>query len=214
MDHIRRKCFQVGLIVALLVFLGANAKPLPVPDIVPQLTAGASKFPIIDYRTVAPKRVIEETGSTPIATVAEPKSEEPAPAEPAPEEPIETVEEVPTEAAGQEESRDPDEIDLLYRVVQAEGYTMGIEGMRLITDAILNLARDRGCSIYAVLTSGAYTVVNNGTIWKKSILPETIEAVDAELGGQLDYEIKYFRTNHFHGFGTPCFAYGNVYFSS
>ena len=203
MARLRGKCFQVGAITALLVFLGVNAKPLPVPEIEPQLTAGASKLPIIDYRTVTPK----VTDPVPeIITVAE--------------EPVIEIEEAAgpeedlQEAAGQDEAQDPDEIDLLYRVVQAEGFTMGVEGMQYITDAILNLARSQGCSIYEVLTSGAYTVVNTGAIWRQSIYPETIAAVDAELGGQLDYEIKYFRTNYFHGFGTPCFAYGNVYFSS
>ena len=208
MDRMRVKCLQVGLIVALIVFLGVNAKPLPLPDIAPQLTAGASKLPITDWRTTEVK-VTEPDPE--IIKVAEPPAEQiiEEPEEPAAGQEETTIEpqEEPTEAAG-------DEIDLLYRTVQAEGYTMGVEGMRYITDAILNLARSRGCSIYEVLTSGAYTVVNNGQIWRESIYPETIAAVDAELGGQLDYEIKYFRTNHFHGFGTPQFAYGNVYFSS
>ena len=208
MARVRGKCLQMGMIVAFGAFLIANAVPDNVaqsPYIEPQLTAGASKLPIIDYRTATPK----VTDPVPeIITVAELE---------APAIEIEEAagpEEAPQEAAGQDEAQNPDEIDLLYRVVQAEGFTMGVEGMRYITDAILNLARSRGCSIYSVLTSGAYTVVNNGTIWRQSIYPETIEAVNAELGGQLDYEIKYFRTNYFHGFGTPCFAYGNVYFSS
>jgi hypothetical protein len=97
--------------------------------------------------------------------------------------------------------------------VQAEGYTMGYEGMRYITSAILNLARDRGCSVEDVLTSGAYSVVSSGAIWRQELLPETIAAVDDDLSSQIDTEIKYFRTGRYHGFGTPCFNWGNVYFS-
>lgn len=206
MVDLRRKCVQVGCLIAFGAFLIANATPDNVaqsPYIEPQLTVGASKFPIIDYRTVVPKVTDPDPE---IITVAE---------EPAIEiEEAAGLEEVSQEAAGQDEAQGPDEIDLLYRVVQAEGFTMGVEGMQYITDAILNLARSRGCSIYEVLTSGAYTVVNTGAIWRQSVYSETIAAVNAELGGQLDYEIKYFRTNYFHSFGTPCFTYGNVYFSS
>ena len=97
--------------------------------------------------------------------------------------------------------------------VQAEGYTLGYEGMRYIASAMLNLARDRGCSVDAVLKSGAYTVVNNGTVWRQSLLPESMAAVEDELADQIDTEIKYFRTNYYHSFGTPSFHYGNVYFS-
>lgn len=207
MVDIRRKCLQLGAVIALGIFLASNAKPLPVPDIVPQLRAGASNLPVVKWQDTE-------------VTITKQEAEAVTVADPAPEEPKEielVIEEAP--AAGPEESTQEDypdygELDLLYRTVQAEGYTMGVEGMRLITDAILNLSRDRGCSVYETLTSGAYTVVNTGQIWRQSIYEETIAAVNAELGGQIDYDIKYFRTNHFHGFGTPCFAFGNVYFSS
>lgn len=85
--------------------------------------------------------------------------------------------------------------------------------MRYIASAIINLARDRGCSVDTVLRSGAYTVVNTGVVWNQNLYPETWAAVKDELNEQIDTEIKYFRTNHFHNFGTPCFSYGNVYFS-
>lgn len=203
MVDIRRKCVQVGIVGALLVGLAVNAKPLPKPEVEPQLTAGAAKLPIVDWRTTeVEEEIIKEIPETAVVTATEDPGTDPAPAEP---------EDLPDEETSVGE---PTELDLLYRVVQAEGFTLGVEGMQYITDAILNLARSRGCSIYEVLTSGAYTVVNTGAIWRQSIYSETIAAVDAELGGQLDYEIKYFRTNYFHGFGTPCFAYGNVYFSS
>lgn len=208
MVDIRRKCLQLGAVIALGIFLASNAMPLPVPDIAPQLRAGASNLPVVKWQDTEVTITKQEAEAV---TVADPAPKEPEEVEPVIEE------EAP--AAGPEESTQEDhpdygELDLLYRTVQAEGYTMGFEGMRLVTDAILNLSRDRGCSVYETLTSGAYTVVNTGQIWRQSIYEETIAAVNVELGGQIDYDIKYFRTNHFHGFGTPCFAYGNVYFSS
>ena len=210
MARICRKCLQVGCLIAFGAFLIASAKPLPQPEIEPQLTAGASKFPVIDWRTTEIK-------------VTEPQPEIIKVADPIPEPPQAVSQEIVKDSQGivKESPETPtepqetvDDIDLLYRTVQAEGYTMGFEGMRYITDAILNLARERGCSVYEVLTSGAYTVVNNGQIWRETLYQDTIDAVNAELGGQLDYNIKYFRTNHFHTFGIPQFSYGNVYFSS
>ena len=208
MVDIRRKCLQLGAVIALGIFLASNAKPLPAPDIVPQLRAGASNLPVVKWQDTEVAITKQEAEAV---TVADPAPEEPKEVEPVIEEEAPAV---GPEESTREDHPDYGELDLLYRTVQAEGYTMGVEGMRLITDAILNLSRDRGCSVYETLTSGAYTVVNTGQIWRQSIYEETIAAVNAELGGQIDYDIKYFRTNHYHGFGSPCFAYGNVYFSS
>lgn len=199
-----KKIISAGVVCFGLILMGANVAPAPEPeiniDIEPSLKAGASAFPIVDYRT-APIKTTEQD----ISVVTEPVSE--AEVEVIIEETVATEEVVETTIYN-------DELDLLYRTVQAEGYTMGFEGMQYITDSILNLARSRECSVTEVITSGAYTVVNNGTIWRQNIYDDTIAAVNAEVdGSQLNYDIKYFRTNRYHGFGTPVFHYGNVYFS-
>lgn len=199
-----KRIVSAGIVCLGLVLMAVNVTPVSEPEIniniTPSLRAGASVFPLIDYRTI-PVEIIKSSEVESIVT-ADPTPEI---TEIVSEEETSMVEEVAVYS---------DELDLLYRTVQAEGYTMGVKGMQYLTDSILNLARSRGCSVTDVITSGAYTVVNNGTIWKQNIYDETIEAVNAEVNGsQLDYDIKYFRTNHFHGFGTPCFAYGNVYFS-
>ena len=224
MDRIRCKRFQVGLIVAFAAFLIANAKPLPLPDIAPQLRAGASNLPVIRWQDTEVTITREEPE---VAVVAEPTPEEPAPIESIGETPAagEAPEEAPKEAApaaGEPEEDywevqpDYDELDLLYRTVQAEGYTLGYEGMRLITDAILNLAEKQGVSVTdCILNPGQFTVISTGAIWKEPVYQETIDAVLTEVRGpRIDYGIKYFRTDRFHGFGTPCFRYGNVFFSS
>ncbi len=209
MAYLRSKCLQVGLIVAFAVFLAAFAKPLPLPDIAPQLRAGASDLPVIRWQDAEVTITKEEPE---IAVVAEPTPEEAAP--------IESTGETP--AAGEPEEDyweaqpDYDELDLLYRTVQAEGYTLGYEGMRLITDAILNLAEAQGVSVTdCILNPGQFTVISTGAIWREPIYQDTIDAVMAELTGtRIDYDIKYFRTGHYHGFGHPRFRYGNVFFSS
>ena len=217
MDRIRRKCLQVGMIVAFAVFLIAFAKPLPLPDIAPQLRVGASDLPVIRWQDTEVTITKEDPE---IVTVTDPAPEEAALIESTGKTPAagEAPEEV-TPAAGDdywEAQPDYDELDLLYRTVQAEGYTLGYEGMRLITDAILNLAEHQGVSVTdCILAPGQFTVISTGAIWKEPIYQDTIDAVLTEVRGpRVDYEIKYFRTDHFHGFGTPCFKYGNVCFSS
>ena len=219
MDRIRCKCLQVGLIVAFAVFLVAFAKPLPLPDIAPQLTAGAAKLPMVKWQETE----AEVTKQDPeIVTVTDPAPEEAAPVDEAVDE-VAPEEDAPvdeaTPAAGDdywETQLDHDELDLLYRTVQAEGYTLGYEGMRLITDAILNLAEFQGVSVTdCILAPGQFTVISTGAIWNEPVYQDTIDAVLTEVRGpRIDHEIKYFRTDHFHGFGTPCFRYGNVHFSS
>ena len=218
MDRIRRKCFQMGLIVAFAAFLIANAKPLPLPDIAPQLRAGASDLPVIRWQDTEVTITKEEPE---IAVVADPAPEEAVPIGSTGETPAAgEMPKEPTQAAGEEDywevQPDLDELDLLYRTVQAEGYTLGYEGMRLITDAILNLAEKQGASVTdCILNPGQFTVISTGAIWKEPVYQETIDAVLTEVRGpRIDYGIKYFRTGRFHGFGTPCFRYGNVFFSS
>lgn len=219
MDRIRRKQLQVGLIVAFAAFLIANAKPLPLPDIAPQLTAGAAKLPVVKWQETE----AEVTEQDPeIVTVTDPAPEEAAPVDEAVDE-VAPEEDTPvdkaTPAAGDdywEVQPDHDELDLLYRTVQAEGYTLGYEGMRLITDAILNLAEAQGTSVTdCILAPGQFTVISTGAIWKEPVYQDTIDAVLTEVRGpRVDNEIKYFRTGHYHGFGRPCFRFGNVFFSS
>ena len=215
MANIRSKYLQVGLIAGFGAFLiAASVKPSPAPDIAPQITAGAAKLPVIRWQDTE----IEPTKTENEAAVV---------TDPAPEEPIEAVETVvdkpvveAVDEAPEEDywevQPDFDELDLLYRTVQAEGYTLGYEGMRLITDAILNLAEEQGVSVTdAILTPGQFTVVSTGAIWNQTVYQDTIDAVLTEVKGpRVDYSIKYFRTGHYHGFGAPCFSYKNVYFSS
>jgi len=201
-----RKLLQVGCVVGFGILLAMSAKSTQKPniEIEQQLTAGASNFPLVDWRET---EVIISEPNPQITVTTQPQEEVSQP----------VIEEVQNAEPLEEIKPDIPELydfDLLALTVQAEGYTMGYTGMRYITSAIINLARDRSCSIDEVITSGAYTVVNDGTIWKQTLYDDTIRAVEHELYiEQINTEIKYFRTRHYHGFGEPCFSWGNVYFS-
>lgn len=103
----------------------------------------------------------------------------------------------------------------LEMLIQAEGYTMGEKGMEHLTSVVLNRAASKGCTIRNEIYSGAYTVVSSGAMWNQSyIYPETQKAVETILANGPINDALYFRTNHYHTFGTPLFHYGNVYFSN
>ena len=179
-------------------------------DADPSLDAGASKMVAmasLDYNAEV-KRITLETNDSYVvadgemAGIYEKYRPEP---EPIPE---------PEPAKITSGVRNADELDLFYRTVQAEGYTMHYDGMRLIACTILNRADQNGTSITSEIYSGAYTVVNNGMIWNMGkIYDDTKQACLDEMADRTDTRILYFRTNHYHGFGTPLFHYGNVYFS-
>jgi len=108
-----------------------------------------------------------------------------------------------------------DELVELEMLIQAEGYTMGEKGMEHLTSVVLNRAASKGCTIRNEIYSGAYTVVSSGAMWNQGcIYPETQEAVETILANGPINNALYFRTNHYHTFGTPLFNYGNVYFSN
>lgn len=203
MVSLYHKFLQVGCIVFFVILLAVSAKSAQKsvievePQVTASLTAGASNFPLVDWRET------EIIVSEPIPQVIETAQPQAETQQPIIEE-VETIQSIP----------ELYDFNLLALTVQAEGYTMGFTGMRYITSSIINLARDRGCSIDDVIYSGAYTVVNDGIIWRQNLYDDTIQAVSQEVyEGQIDTEIKYFRTNHYHRFGTPCFNWGNVYFS-
>ena len=185
----------------------------------PSLDAGASKLVAMasmDYNSKLTSLTLADNGSYVVGdgemqSIYEKYRPEPEP-EPIPEPEPEPVKETkPTQSTS---ASSIDELWLLYATVQAEGYTMHYDGMRLIACTILNRADRNGTSITDEICSGAYTVVNDGTIWRMgTIYEDTKQACLDEMANRTDGRVLYFRTNYYHGFGTPLFHYGNVYFS-
>lgn len=235
-SKIKTRAFRALIVTAfaLLLVLGSapgKTKQVTIADnLSPSLIAGASTGIAVSHGDINPVGVVPNPVSTVGSTdnPSEENAEDKAENEPAEETEEETEEtgaenieenitpEQPTgnHPEGQVYPR-PDEMELFYRCVQAEGYTLGIRGMRLIADVILNLSRKNGCSITETITApGQFEVYTTGAIWKGEILPKTIEAVDMEIvGPELDYKVLFFRTLHFHSFGTPAYQVGNTFFS-
>lgn len=185
----------------------------------PSLDAGASKLVAMasmDYNSKLTGLTLADNGSYVVGvgemqSIYEKYRPEPEP-EPIPEPEPEPVKEAKSTQSTSASSID--ELWLLYATVQAEGYTMHYDGMRLIACTILNRADRNGTSITDEICSGAYTVVNDGTIWRMgTIYEDTKQACLDEMADRTDGRVLYFRTNYYHGFGTPLFHYGNVYFS-
>ena len=42
---------------------------------------------------------------------------------------------------------------------------------------------------------------------------DDMKAVEKEMEERMDYDVMYFRTNHYHGFGTALYQHGDHYFS-
>ncbi len=107
-----------------------------------------------------------------------------------------------------------EDIELLYRLVESEAGQESSLGRRLVADCVLNMARTQRLTIkQAILNPGIFDVVSSGVIYKTVPSESTIQCVNTELEGQIDYGVMYFRNKHFHTFGVPYEQVGNHYFS-
>lgn len=112
-----------------------------------------------------------------------------------------------------------EELEELARLVWAEDGNQPLESQEAIVDAVLNMRDDPNHpdTIHGVIHSGAFTVVSNGMINNATPSDLTYWAIRNELeefgGSRNSYFVKYFRTKHFHTFGTPLFNVNNVFFS-
>lgn len=112
------------------------------------------------------------------------------------------------------------ELQELAKLVYAEDGNQPIESQEAIVDSVLNLRDDPKYpdNIHDIIfTPGLYTVVSNGAYYRAEPSERTWQAIYNELeqfgGRRNSYEVKYFRTSHYHTFGTPLFNIGNIYFS-
>lgn len=110
-----------------------------------------------------------------------------------------------------------DEIDLIALVTMAEAEGEPEEGQRLVIDVILNRLDSSRFSdtidgvIYA---KNAFECMWNGRVNRCYVRDDIRQLVIEELLNRTNYEVLYFRTNHYHTFGTPVVSVGNHYFST
>lgn len=112
------------------------------------------------------------------------------------------------------------EIEYMAKCVMAEEGNQPWEGLVAVIDSILNMRDDPDYpdTIYGVINNpGVFSVVPNGMLARANPTPRIYDAIKSqmeEFGGSRDnYDVMYFRTGHYHSFGTPLFRVNNVYFS-
>ena len=109
------------------------------------------------------------------------------------------------------------DIDLVARCIEAEAGTEDLDGKRLVADCIYNMV---DCEDYpdnatdVILRPGTFSVVASGRIWKVTPSEESYAAAYMEIENRISWEIMYFRTGHYHNFGTPWGKWGAHYFST
>lgn len=105
-----------------------------------------------------------------------------------------------------------DEIDLLTRMCMSEAEGESEYGQRLVVDSVLNRIDNSEFpdSVYDVIYQP-----NQYTVTKRTELNIDIrKIVVEECQNRVNYDVIFFRTNHYSEYGTPMFCEGGHYFSS
>lgn len=109
------------------------------------------------------------------------------------------------------------EIDLIALVTMAEAEGESEEGKRLVIDVILNRydsPRFPNTISEVIYAKNAFECMWNGRVDRCHVRDDIRQLVIEELQFRTNSNIHYFRTNHYHGFGTPVIQVGNHYFST
>ena len=107
------------------------------------------------------------------------------------------------------------EFEYIVKTVWAESGNQDELGQRYVTDCIINRKKKYKCKNYydVIQAKNAFATYSNGMIERAEPTELTYKVVKEELEYQTNTEILYFRTKHYHKFGTPCFKHGAHYFS-
>lgn len=109
-----------------------------------------------------------------------------------------------------------DEIDLIANVVAAESLNQGLEGQQYVAAVILNRIESPyfpDTAREVLYQQGQFECVTDGGIERHKPTEETYQAVTTEIQSRTNGDILFFRTGHYHGFGTPILQYKDHYFS-
>lgn len=138
------------------------------------------------------------------------------------EEPLEEIESLPEPSEPSEPlvedlySLTDEEIDLLALVTMAEAEGEPEEGKRLVIDTILNRVDSTSFpdTVHDVIYQpGAFTSMWTSRVKRCYVRDDIRQLVIEELESRNNSEVVYFRTDHYHSWGTPVFQVGNHYFS-
>lgn len=130
------------------------------------------------------------------------------------------IEEVITVPVRESQNISDTEFDLLCRCVEAEAGDQGYLGKCYVIDCILNRRDQWNKTITEVIyQKGQFAVVSNGRINKIKVSEETKQAIRDELRCRTNWEMLYFRMDHYHDWITKqdptrnLFSHGDHWFS-
>lgn len=110
-----------------------------------------------------------------------------------------------------------EDIDLIALVTMAEAEGESEEGKRLVIDVILNRldsSRFPDTISGVIYAKNAFECMWNGRVDRCYVRDDIRQLVIEELQSRTNSNIHYFRTKHYHRFGTPVVQVGNHYFST
>lgn len=107
------------------------------------------------------------------------------------------------------------DIEYLAQCIEAEAGNQSYMGKVYVLDCILNRMDYYQYDSYSdcINDKGQFACVSNGSIYNMIPSDETYAIIEQELQSRTDYDIMYFRTAHYHTFGTPKFKCEDHYFS-
>lgn len=132
------------------------------------------------------------------------------------EEALEETEPIPEPVEEPLYSLTEEEIDLLALVTMAEAEGEPEEGKRLVIDTILNRVDSTKFpdTVYDVIYQPkAFTSMWTSRVKRCHVRDDIRQLVIEELESRTNDEVIFFRTDHYHSYGTPVFQVGNHYFS-
>lgn len=106
------------------------------------------------------------------------------------------------------------DIELIALVTMGEAEGQSELGKRLVIDTVLNRMDHYGDTASEVIyAKGQYTCMWNGRIERCYVRDDIVQLVREELENRTNYEVIYFRTGHYHNFGTRIMVEDEHYFS-
>lgn len=110
-----------------------------------------------------------------------------------------------------------EEIELLALLVMAEAEGECEEGQRLVIDVVLNRVDDPhfpNTIQEVVYQKNQFSGMYGERITHCYVKDELVQLVREELKNRTNYDVIFFRTQHYHSYGVPMFQVGAHYFSS
>ena len=108
-----------------------------------------------------------------------------------------------------------EELDLLARVIHAESGNQDEKGKRLVADTVLNRMTFNNADIRSIVyadgqfSTAPYLYNSDNTPTEDELRIAYEESIE-----QINYEVYYFRADHYHDCGTRAFQWGAHYFST